>query len=376
MPCLEYRSSISRVPFRQLISGAAFSPHSWSASFVDYHLFLINLVPRPPATWRRFETVRHLCAGKGKQQTHTNQDDRIIPYELPESPGVSLERSSVRHRRNKLGRPDGNAQSDAKIEILPAAATSETEQPPKAGNPLAKPVGLPPRSPSSASTEPSASPSRTSKPDSLRGNLRSFLQGKKRYAQDLSSQIRSPMIKRRKPKVGESSAPPSLSRPRLIHHGSPTTKRETWQIQKSALSSKFGSAGWAPRKRLSPDALEGIRALHAEFPAKYSTAVLANQFEVSAEAIRRILKSKWRPNDDETSKRRQRWDKRGERIWSQMVALGVKPPKKWRDTDDDGKDAANSSLRHHASVPSNPGVIPLSATVFGKRGIINYIVHE
>ncbi|KAL8820853.1 MAG: hypothetical protein Q9223_001009 [Gallowayella weberi] len=108
-------------------------------------------------------------------------------------------------------------------------------------------------------------------------------------------------------------------------------QRETWQIQKAALVSKFGSTGWTPRKRLSPDALEGIRALHAQFPEKYTTPVLASQFEVSPDAIRRILKSKWRPSDEEVTSRRQRWDKRGERIWGQMVQLGVKPPKKWRE---------------------------------------------
>lgn len=27
----------------------------------------------------------------------------------------------------------------------------------------------------------------------------------------------------------------------------------------------------------------------------------------------------------------QRWDKRGERIWSNLVEMGVKPPKRWRD---------------------------------------------
>lgn len=108
-------------------------------------------------------------------------------------------------------------------------------------------------------------------------------------------------------------------------------KREDWQIQKEALASKFGSTGWAPRKRLSPDALEGIRALHTQYPEKYTTSVLADKFEVSAEAIRRILKSKWRPHDEDVISRRQRWDRRGERIWSKMVALGVKPPKKWRE---------------------------------------------
>ena len=107
-------------------------------------------------------------------------------------------------------------------------------------------------------------------------------------------------------------------------------EREPWQIQKSALTDKFGSSGWSPRKRLSPDALEGIRALHAQYPEKYTTPELAQQFEVSPEAIRRILKSKWRPSDAEETDRRRRWDKRGVAIWSQMVETGVKPPRKWR----------------------------------------------
>ena len=108
-------------------------------------------------------------------------------------------------------------------------------------------------------------------------------------------------------------------------------QRELWQTQKSALSAKFGPTGWLPRKRLSPDTLEGIRALHAQYPDKFTTPVLADQFKVSPEAIRRILKSKWRPKDKEEESRRQRWEKRGESIWSQMVEMGIKPPKKWRD---------------------------------------------
>ena len=108
-------------------------------------------------------------------------------------------------------------------------------------------------------------------------------------------------------------------------------QREPWQTQKSALSEKFGLTGWSPRKRLSPDTLEGIRALHAQHPDKFTTPVLAAQFKVSPEAIRRILKSKWQPKAEEEEKRRQRWEKRGENIWSQMVEMGIKPPKKWRD---------------------------------------------
>ena len=109
------------------------------------------------------------------------------------------------------------------------------------------------------------------------------------------------------------------------------SQREYWQIQKSALSRKFGPSGWSPRKRLSPDSLDGIRSLHAQNPERHSTPALAEYFKVSPEAIRRILKSKWTPNDEEEDQRRGRWIRRGINIWGQMSELGVKPPRKWRD---------------------------------------------
>ncbi|KIW06352.1 uncharacterized protein PV09_02814 [Verruconis gallopava] len=112
--------------------------------------------------------------------------------------------------------------------------------------------------------------------------------------------------------------------------GVPERKREPWQIQKAALKKKFGNERWNPRKRLSPDTIEGIRVMHASDPERFSTPILAEHFKVSPEAIRRILKSKWRPKPEEQERRRERWERRGERIWSQLAELGVKPPKTWR----------------------------------------------
>jgi hypothetical protein len=107
--------------------------------------------------------------------------------------------------------------------------------------------------------------------------------------------------------------------------------KEPWQIHKAALKEKLDGEVWNPRKKLSPDTMEGIRHLHQTQPQRFSTPVLAQYFKVSPEAIRRILKSKWKPSDDETEERLRRWDKRGERIWSNMVEMGVKPPKRWRE---------------------------------------------
>ncbi|PYH78009.1 hypothetical protein BO82DRAFT_249753, partial [Aspergillus uvarum CBS 121591] len=64
------------------------------------------------------------------------------------------------------------------------------------------------------------------------------------------------------------------------------------------LKEKF-KEGWNPPKKLSPDAIEGIRHLHQVAPEQFTTPVLAEQFKVSPEAIRRILKSKWRASDKE-----------------------------------------------------------------------------
>jgi len=109
-----------------------------------------------------------------------------------------------------------------------------------------------------------------------------------------------------------------------------TRPREPWQIQKAALKEKLGGEAWNPRKRLSPDAIEGIRVLHAQFPDQYKTETLASQFEVSPEAIRRILKSNWKPRPEEDEDRRERWFRRGEKIWERNAELGMKPPKVWR----------------------------------------------
>lgn len=104
----------------------------------------------------------------------------------------------------------------------------------------------------------------------------------------------------------------------------PPRKLEPWEIQKRALKKKF-TDGWAPAKRLSPDAIEGVRSLHKQDPVKFSTPVLAEHFKISPEAIRRILKSKWTPTEKEMESKRVRWERREKRIWNHMAELGLRP---------------------------------------------------
>lgn len=124
----------------------------------------------------------------------------------------------------------------------------------------------------------------------------------------------------------------------------PRQPLEQWQIQKRALQSKFGEDGWNPRKKLSPDAIEGIRTLHEQDSERFTTSALANQFEVSPEAIRRILKSKWKPSPEVMEERRARWARRHDRIWDHKEALGQRPPRR-KDREPEGPEAFEEEVR-------------------------------
>ncbi|KAI9664382.1 MAG: Required for respiratory growth protein 9 mitochondrial [Alyxoria varia] len=131
------------------------------------------------------------------------------------------------------------------------------------------------------------------------------------------------------PRADNFTARPSPTGP--IHPSKPLDEQEEWRIRKAALQEKFNNSVWNPPKRLSPDAMEGVRALHDQYPDHFTVPVLAAQFKISPEAIYRILKNRWKPkNVEEEEERLRRWDRRGERIWTGLVEQGVHPPKKWR----------------------------------------------
>lgn len=144
-------------------------------------------------------------------------------------------------------------------------------------------------------------------------------------------------------------------------------QREHWMIDKAALKKKFPD-GYQPLKRLSPDAISGIRALHAQMPERYTAWALSQEFQVSPDAIRRILKSKWTPNAAEESDRSERWFRRGERIWSRYSELGVKPPKKWREA---GIGKPEWMLKKNAKytyeAPPLPALVTTSRVTTSKR---------
>ncbi|KAJ7927474.1 hypothetical protein B0H13DRAFT_1970536, partial [Mycena leptocephala] len=67
-----------------------------------------------------------------------------------------------------------------------------------------------------------------------------------------------------------------------------------WQTHRAALKSAF-PGGWDPPRKLSREAMDGLRQLHRVDPERFTTPVLAERFRISPEAVRRILKSRWAP---------------------------------------------------------------------------------
>ncbi|QDS74038.1 hypothetical protein FKW77_009099 [Venturia effusa] len=160
---------------------------------------------------------------------------------------------------------------------------------------------------------------------SSKSNHRQSLQERsKRSARDSNGTARSRRSDDRRDRTGTASSSRSRSDGRYA-------EREPWMIQKEAVKRKIGGGPWAPPQRLSPDTLEAIRTMHKSDPDRFSTPILAQQFEQSPEVIRRILRTKWQPNEEEVLDRQKRWERRGEKIWTKQAELGVRPPKKWRE---------------------------------------------
>ncbi|KAI5846536.1 hypothetical protein DFP73DRAFT_584236 [Morchella snyderi] len=110
----------------------------------------------------------------------------------------------------------------------------------------------------------------------------------------------------------------------------PRNKIQPWQIYKARLQEKFKGQAWAPAKKLSPDAQEAIRVLRKNHP-EITTTMLAEKFEVSGEAIRRILKSKWREQvktPEKTQEWAEKWTKRGQKVWDRWEEAGIVTTKK------------------------------------------------
>ena len=111
----------------------------------------------------------------------------------------------------------------------------------------------------------------------------------------------------------------------------PTPSR--WAQHRASMKTKFPE-GWAPPHKLSRAAMDGLRALHTHDPDTFTTPVLADKFRISPEAVRRILRGKWQPTEEQRARLLERERRhRQDRIQSKraMGRMGG-AENKWRKT--------------------------------------------
>lgn len=88
--------------------------------------------------------------------------------------------------------------------------------------------------------------------------------------------------------VRPDTPPPHLRRP----PEKPTPQE--FKAHREVMRKDFPN-GWDPPRKISREAMEGIRQMHRFDPGKFTTPVLAEKFKISPEAVRRVLKSRWEP---------------------------------------------------------------------------------
>ncbi|CAG8598050.1 10412_t:CDS:2 [Funneliformis mosseae] len=69
-----------------------------------------------------------------------------------------------------------------------------------------------------------------------------------------------------------------------------------WLRHKFAMKERTGFKKWEPHKKVNRETMDKIRWLHTQMPEEYTAEKLSQQFKISPESIRRILKSNFVPN--------------------------------------------------------------------------------
>ncbi|KAF8137506.1 hypothetical protein EV363DRAFT_1155804 [Boletus edulis] len=88
---------------------------------------------------------------------------------------------------------------------------------------------------------------------------------------------------------------------------------EEWRRHREQIKKTFPD-GWNPTRKVSRDAMDGLRSLHAFDKDTFSCAVLADKFKISPEAVRRILRSKWEPSREKRGRLAER-ERRSREEW-------------------------------------------------------------
>ncbi|CAG8468643.1 6242_t:CDS:2 [Acaulospora colombiana] len=83
-----------------------------------------------------------------------------------------------------------------------------------------------------------------------------------------------------------------------------------WLKHKYSIMERTGFEKWEPKKKVSREIMDEIRTLHEQAPEENTPKILSQQFKISPEAVRRILRSKWTPDPKRLERQKQKLEEK------------------------------------------------------------------
>ncbi|KZT03817.1 uncharacterized protein LAESUDRAFT_728837 [Laetiporus sulphureus 93-53] len=124
-----------------------------------------------------------------------------------------------------------------------------------------------------------------------------------------------------------SKPPPRVTR---LDSGHDAQLLREFTRHRKAIKAKLPE-GWQPPRKLSREAMEALRYSHRVDPNVATTSALADNFRISPEAVRRILRSKWEPSAEKRAKVLQQQHARKEAWYRQMREEERKKQEEWEE---------------------------------------------
>ncbi|CAG8448822.1 17262_t:CDS:2 [Acaulospora morrowiae] len=100
-----------------------------------------------------------------------------------------------------------------------------------------------------------------------------------------------------------------------------------WLKHKYAIMERTGFGKWDPKKKVPREVMEKIRALHEQAPEENNSKTLSQQFKISPEAVRRILKSKWIPDSMKLERQKRKFEEKFAKIKAERKLNRKESPK-------------------------------------------------
>ncbi|KAF8931488.1 Required for respiratory growth protein 9 mitochondrial, partial [Haplosporangium gracile] len=103
-----------------------------------------------------------------------------------------------------------------------------------------------------------------------------------------------------------------------------------WKKHREAIKSKTGGQAWNPQKKLTRQAMEEVRYLRKQFPEEWTTAKLADHFNVAGESIAKILRTHYQPTPERAAQQDEiRQRRRKENISANIERIKVERQTAW-----------------------------------------------